>query len=494
MWKLRTLALATAVMLPFGMKALPFKLDSVNLDEKNLDSLISVMQQPAAPSDEIVSTVITDSSSLVVDHSDAFYIERLNKIPSVIQLTYNDIVKKCISVYTVRKRDKLAEILALKDYYFPIYEEILDKYNVPQEFKYLSVIESALNPRALSRAGAAGLWQFMPGTGRLYKLTINSFVDERRDLYASTNAAARYLRDLYSVYNDWGLVIAAYNCGPGNVNKAIRRSGGKRGYWEIYSYLPRETRSYYPLYIAATYAMNYYKDHNIVPMQLSLLPASDTIMVSENIHFQQIADVLNVPVTLIRDLNPQYRRDVVPGKFVASPLRLPEKESLDFIDLKDSIVRYKSDVFFANSFKVMSPSSSRNSRYASSDVSSKSQKIHHKVHSGETLGQIASKYNVSVSDLRYWNDISGNKIKVGRSLVVYTDRNSAKVNSSSSKAAEKVAESTGEYITYKVKSGDTIWGIASAYNVSGEDLMKWNDIGEANKIKPGQTIKIKKLN
>jgi membrane-bound lytic murein transglycosylase D len=360
------------------------------------------------------------------------------------------------------------------------------------------VIESALNPRAVSRAGAAGLWQFMYGTGRLYKLNVNSLVDERRDPVASTNAAARFLKDLYSVYNDWYLVIAAYNCGPGNVNKAIRRSG-KKSYWEIYRYLPRETRSYVPLYIAAAYVMNFYKDHNLKPQNLDMPPFSDTIVIRENIHLQQVADVLKIPIDQLRNLNPEYRREVIPGKYFTSSLRLPSKYTTKFIDYHDSIVKYRHNEFFANDVKVVYPSGRRG--FIPLTSSGNSQKVYHKVESGETLGEIAEMYHVQISDLRYWNDIDGSVIRAGRKLIVYQPKKKEPVKSDDTtrknqdtiKSVKSVGK--GDYIYYEIKTGDSLWKIASQYpGVSGEDLKKWNDITDESKIKPGQTIKIKKVN
>lgn len=479
---------------------IPAEIEFGNTNNRNLDSLISTLHSQPQVVDNPLMLTESDSTAVFMEYPDSFYIQRLKKIPSVISLTYNNIVKKYIEVYTVKKRDKLEEILGLKNYYFPIFEEVLDKYDMPLELKYLSVIESALNPRAVSRCGATGLWQFMYGTGRLYKLNINSFVDERRDPVAETEAAARYLKDMYSIYNDWVLVIAAYNCGPGNVNKAIRRSGGKTNYWDIYYYLPRETRGYVPAFIAATYAMNFYKDHNLAPKQIEPLPYSDTVMVKENIHFEQIADILKLPVDIIRDLNPQYRRDIIPGKYALSSLRLPSTYATKFIDLQDSIVRYKSTQYFANDFKMVNPLGKFS--YSPAPVSGNVKKLYHKVKVGETLGQISEHYHVRVSDLRYWNDVSGNNIRSGKNLVIYVPKKSAAkyeeaplVASKDAKAKPSKATENTNYILYEVKSGDTIWKIASLYQgVTGEDLLKWNNLAEGSKIHPGQTIKIKKTN
>ncbi|HEY4788683.1 MAG TPA: transglycosylase SLT domain-containing protein, partial [Bacteroidales bacterium] len=459
---------------------------------RNIDSLVSTLySQPTSVDNPFVLSE-ADSTSIYADRPDSFYIDRLKKIPSVIGLTYNNIVKKYIEVYTIKKRDKLEEILALKNYYFPMFEEVLDSYDLPLELKYLAVIESALNPRAVSRCGATGLWQFMYGTGRLYKLTINSFLDERRDPLAETQAAARYLKDMYSIYNDWILVIAAYNCGPGNVNRAIRRSGGKTNYWDIYYYLPRETRGYVPAFIAATYSINFYKDHNLTPKVMEQLPYSDTVVVHKNIHLEQIADVLKVPVQLIRDLNPEYRRDVIPGGYSNCTLRLPAPLATKFVDLEDSIVRYKNTQFFANDFKVIDPMGSRYSRYTSVPAPANMKKLYHKVANGQTLGQISTIYHVSIADIRYWNDIPGNKIRAGRRLVIYVPKKvAAKYENLAAATDVNTSKETAgtDYIYYEVKSGDTIWKIASLYQgVTGDDLMKWNNLTDGSKIKPGEKI------
>lgn len=249
-----------------------------------------------------------------ITYHDSVYAKRLYDLPTVMELSYNQVVKNHIEMYAGRRRDQVSYMLALGEYYFPMFEEALDREGMPLELKYLPVIESALNPTAVSRVGATGLWQFMLKTGKGYGLEVNSLVDERRDPYKSTQAAVKYLKDLYTIYGDWNLVIAAYNCGPGNVNKAIARSGGKRDYWEIYNRLPRETRGYVPAFIAANYIMNHYADHNICPAgaygsELAL----DTVHVNEEMHFEQIAGVLNMPVSEIKRLNPQYKKDIIPG-------------------------------------------------------------------------------------------------------------------------------------------------------------------------------------
>ena len=269
------------------------------------------------------------------------YIERLRRMPTVMEMGYNEIVQRFIDRYMARLRHSVSLMLGASNFYVPIFEEALEAYQVPLELKYLPVIESALNPRAVSRVGATGLWQFMMGTGKQYGLEINSLVDERRDPVRSSYAAARYLRDLYRIFGDWNLVIAAYNCGPGNINKAIHRSGGEKDYWRLYPYLPAETRGYVPAFIAANYAMTYYCEHGICPMSTKLPLQTDTIMVDRDVHLEQIASVLDVDIEMLRSLNPQYRRDIVPGTSKPHAIRLPMADAVRFIDMQDSIYSYR---------------------------------------------------------------------------------------------------------------------------------------------------------
>lgn len=353
---------------------------------------------------------------------DSFYIKRLQTINSLIDLPYNNIVRSFIKAYTEKKRDKVEVMLGLTDYYFPMIEEILDMYQLPQELRFLPVIESALNPRAVSRAGATGLWQFMYGTARIYNLTINSFIDERRDPLAATHAACRFLKDLYSIYGDWTLVIAAYNCGPANINKAIRRSGGKRNYWDIYYYLPRETRGYVPAFIAASYTYYFYKEHNLQPKPITLPPATDTIIVNKMLHLQQIAEVLDYPIELLRDLNPQYKIDIIPAKGKSYVLRLPKEMVGPFLDREKNIYAYKDSVFF-NQKVLANPS-----RYTASyqhEVPPGSIRIVYKVKEGDVLGSIAQRYSVSVRQLKDWNNLYRNLIRIGQQLVIYVPERTA---------------------------------------------------------------------
>ena len=346
------------------------------------------------------------SSNPVV--SDSIYIDRLSRIPSVIEMPFNDIVKKHIEAYTGRLRNKVSFMLAAANFYMPLFEEALDTYDLPMELKYLPIIESALNPKALSRQRASGLWQFMLRTGKIYGLDNNTLVDERRDPVKSTWAAVRYLKDLYNIYNDWNLVLAAYNCGPGNVNKAIRRAGGETDYWKIYPFLPKETRGYVPGFIAANYVMTYYCEHGICPMDSQLPAISDTIHINKDLHLQQVASVCNIDIEQLRSLNPQFKKDIIPGNSKAYALQLPNNTANIFIEREDSIHAYEAKKYL-NKRRTVAVSE------ASTPKNAKGAK-YHKIRKGDTLGGIARKYGVSVRQLRDLNGIRGNNITAGKNL------------------------------------------------------------------------------
>ena len=352
------------------------------------------------------------------------YIERLKRIPSVIELPYNDVVQKFIDRYSGRLRHSVSYMLGASNFYMPIFEEALETYGLPLELKYLPVIESALNPKAVSRVGATGLWQFMLTTGKQCGLNVNSLVDERRDPVKSSYAAAHYLSDLYKIYGDWNLVIAAYNCGPDNINKAIHRSKGVRDYWQIYPYLPKETRGYVPAFVAANYIMTYYCEHNICPMVTRLPAKTDTIMVSKNVHLEQVASVCNIDLEQLRALNPSYRRDIVPGLTALSPLRLPQTEVGKFIDREDSVYNYRADELFnkralvaVNDDQPMYTSKSSSSKKSTRRSKSRSKKTV-TIRQGQTLSEIAKKNHTTVAKLRKLNGIKGSNIRAGKKLRV----------------------------------------------------------------------------
>lgn len=367
-------------------------------------------------------------------YSKEVYKERLARIPSVIELPYNDVVQKFIDRYSGRLRRSVSIMLGAQNFYMPTFEEALESYGLPLELKYLPVIESALNPNAVSHVGATGLWQFMLTTGKQYGLEINSLVDERRDPVRASYAAAHYLRDLYKIFGDWNLVIAAYNCGPENINKAIHRSNGATDYWQIYPYLPKETRGYVPAFIAANYIMNYYCDHNICPMQANLPGKTDTVVVSRDVHFEQVAQVLGMEIDQIKQLNPQYRRNIVNGSTRPMALRLPATLVGKFIDNEDSIYAYRPDVLLAKRTEVEVnddvPSYSRRSSSSSRSKSTSSRKSRSKgkkgkknkggrnvtIRQGDTLSDIAKRNGTTVSKLKKLNKISGSSIRAGKKL------------------------------------------------------------------------------
>ncbi len=354
------------------------------------------------------------------------YEERLRKLPTIIEMPYNQVVQRFIDSYSGRLRRSVSIMLGASNFYMPIFEQALESYGLPLELKYLPVIESALNPKAVSRVGATGLWQFMIGTAKTYGLEVNTLVDERRDPVKASYAAAHYLSDLYKIFGDWSLVIASYNCGPANVDKAIHRAGGVKDYWKIYPYLPRETRGYVPAFIAANYIMNYYCDHNICPMTATLPAHTDTVVVNRDIHFDQIANVLGIDKKEIEALNPQYRRSVINGGSSQAILRLKSQDILAFIDNQDSVYAYRADelltkrntvevdeTYVAQTKKSYSKKKSRNSRKRSSRSKSTT------IRQGDTLSEIAKRNGTTVAKLRKLNPhIKGSNIRAGKKLRV----------------------------------------------------------------------------
>ncbi|MBR5298327.1 MAG: LysM peptidoglycan-binding domain-containing protein [Parabacteroides sp.] len=414
--------------------------------------------------------------------SDSIYEDRLNRLPNIIQLPYNDIVRDCIDLYADRKRGLVRYMLGMADFYFPIIEKVLDKHKLPLELKYLAVVESALNPVALSRVGACGLWQFMLPTGKIYGLEINSLLDERQDPEKATEAACKYFKDMYAIYGDWNLVLASYNCGPGNVNKAIRRSGGKTDFWEIFPYLPKETRSYVPLFIAANYIMNYYCDHNICPLQTSLPLATDTVMINKMLHFQQVSDLLGVEVEQLRALNPQYKRDIIPGNTKPSVLKLPASHTYSFVDKEDTVYIHRIEELLANCVSL-------NGEPKSKKITS--ERITHVVVAGENLYTIANKYGVTAKDIRKWNGLRSNRVAKGRRLRLHVDNGGVTFASSNTQKTDKKKSSTdSDKNTYVVRSGDSLYSIAQKYpGVSPDALKKANGLKNSS-IQPGQILKI----
>lgn len=355
------------------------------------------------------------------------YQDRLKRLPTVIEMPYNDIVHKFIERYATKLRRSVSLMLGASNFYMPLFEQALETYSLPLELKYLPVIESALNPTAVSRVGATGLWQFMITTGQQYGLKVNSLIDERRDPLKASYAAAHYLSDLYRIFGDWNLVIAAYNAGPDNINKAIRRAGGVKDYWQIYPYLPHETRGYVPAFIAANYIMNYYCEHNICPMVTTLPVKTDTVMVSKDLHLQQVANVLGINIEQLRAINPQYRKDIVNGYAEPLPLRLPQEFVNNFIDSEDSIYANDRDLLLTKREtvempEVKAPTYTRSSKAKSSKRSKKARKSRRgknvTIRQGDTLSEIAARNHTTVAKLKKLNKISGTSIRAGKKIRV----------------------------------------------------------------------------
>ncbi len=407
--------------------------------EDNLDSLLHLYNTQ--------TYLMADTSCNYRDVNPVFekevYIDRLKRLPTLIEMPYNDVVQKFIDRYSGKLRRSVSFMLGAGNFYMPIFEEALEAYNLPLELKYLPVIESALNPKAVSRVGATGLWQFMLPTAKRYGLQVSTLVDERRDPVKASYAAAHYLSDLYKIFDDWSLVIAAYNCGPTNVNKAIHRAKGNADYWNIYPYLPKETRGYVPAFIAANYIMNYYCDHNICPMVSELPGKTDTVVVTKDIHLEQVSKILNIDMEHLRNLNPQYRHDIINGLNKPMSLRLPSSLIGAYIDQEDSISSYKTDELllkrsivdvnedtpstsrYRSSYSRHS-SSSRNSKNSSGRSGKRGKKNKRKsaagksvtIKNGDTLSEIAARHGTTVKKLRKLNGISGNNIRAGKKIKV----------------------------------------------------------------------------
>lgn len=370
-------------------------------------------------------------------YTDSTISYRLSLLESEIPLEYNQHVKGFIDLYAIRKRVLTSKILTLSKYYFPMFEQILDQQKLPLEFKYLAVIESALNPRAVSVAGANGLWQFIHSTGLMYGLKINSYVDERRDPYKATLAACQYFKDSYALYNDWLLVIASYNCGPGNVNKAIRRSGGKMNFWEIMPYLPKETRGYVPAFIAATYVLSYHAEHNIFPMNLPVNLNVDTVYIDNSITFQKLGEMVGLDVSVIEDLNPSYKQGIIPWYMGKAPIVLPYEYAMRVADLRSQGGMVQAlatatgipasdilldDDLIVNSPEPAAPDKTIVKKKPLPPPPVKGKKLVYIVKRGDGLLRIAQKYHCSVEDIKRWNKLKSNRLATGQRLTIYLNR------------------------------------------------------------------------
>lgn len=403
------------------------------------------------------------------------YRDRLAKLDAntPFRLAYNDAVQKYIDAYTVRHREKVGYMLGLAELYFPLFEETLDRYNLPLEFKYLAIVESALNPRARSRSGAVGLWQFMYRTGRIYDLNTTSYMDERSDPFKATEAACQYFQYLYAMFGNWELVLAAYNGGPGTLNKAIRRSGGKRDFWELRKYLPTETQGYVPAFIAVNYVMNHANLHNIYPVAPDFLAYEvDTVMVHDRIDLQQIAEALVIPYEHLAFLNPTFRTTIVPASTKGIAITLPKEKVGLLVSNMESFI------------EVAQPSVSQ-AQYTASSVVPQDRQVH-KVKSGETLSAIAARYRCSVNDLCSWNGIRGHLIREGQDLVLYTDPATAAAKARETNETSPPAKD-GMHV---VQPGDTLWQIARQNGITVQQLKELNSMGTNDQLSIGQKIKV----
>jgi membrane-bound lytic murein transglycosylase D len=406
-------------------------------------------------------------------YSDSIYEARIAILnaETPIELTYNKAVKNYILLYGKRKRELTMKMLGLSKIYFPLFEEQLDRFNIPLELKYLSIVESALNPKAGSRMGAKGLWQFMYGTGKVYSLKVTSYVDDRFDPIKSTIAACQHLSDLYDIYSDWSLVLAAYNSGAGNVNRAIRRAGGVKNYWAIWPFLPRETRGYVPAFIAVNYVMNFAAEHNLFPRDPGFLYMGiDTVTVRDVLSFDQISELLKVNIEDLKFLNPQYKLGVIPATYGKTfKLRLPKEYVAAYLNNEDSLYNFKSKKGLARE-KLLA------------QIKKVKDRSIHRVRSGESLGLIAKRYRCYVSQLKRWNNLKGNTIYIGQKLIVY--RSAVKSAYKSSKIPIHRSNKKSHHI---VRKGENLGLIAKKYKCSITDLKEWNNLGKST-IYPKQRL------
>lgn len=447
---------------------------TVHNDQNGRDEVIDLPEGMSVSCDSLINEwmakkyLYPDTTCANPDYNPTFtteeYQERLRRLPVVMEMPYNSVVQKFIDQYSGRLRRTVSYALGAGNFYIPIFEEALDYYGLPLELKYLPVIESALEPKAKSSAGAVGLWQFMLATGKRYDLKVNSLIDERQDPYKSSWAAARYLRDLYKIYRDWNLVIAAYNCGPTNVNKAIHRANGVRDYWTIYPYLPSETRGYVPAFIAANYIMNYYCEHNICPMKTKIPITTDTVTIMRDLHMQQVAELCNIDVEAIQALNPQYRTQLIPGSSGPMTLRLPTETLNTFIDLKDSVYNYRVDELLTRRSSV-----EVDDRLDNRSVASKR--------------RAARQQSASESS-------SSSRSSASKSSSRKSSRSSSSKSSSRSSRSSRKSKKEKSSASATVRKGDTLIEIAHRNGTTVEKLKKKNKI-KGNIIKPGQKLKVK---
>lgn len=492
-----------------------------------MDSLLNVwyVKRDIASQNSVLSKLVDDTTKY--DHNDSLIFKRLSDIHTPIQVAYNDKVKRFIELYSVQRQRSSSVILGLAQYYYPWMKAVFDKYNLPEELVYITIIESALNPTAVSPAGATGIWQFMYGTGKLYGLEVDSYVDDRRDPYKATEAAARHFRDLYNIFGDWGLAISAYNCGAGNVRKAIQRSGGKTDFWGVYPYLPRETQNYFPAFIGAMYMMTYHNLYGIQPAKISIPSDVDTIMINNETHFMQIANVLGVSYDEIKSLNPQYKKDIIPAFTKSMPVRLRSNDLLRYIAMSDSVSKYNYDTYF-NPTKNLNQIAATEGTVTEDGmmIVQKTPNKYHVVKKGETLGKIAAKYHTTVASIKSLNHLHTTSLRVGQRLLVkkgttvkVPNPNAKTANDSTNAIAQSAKDSvtTGcdtaattastaktqpeikpvpqpqpDYTSYTIRQGDTLYSIARRYNTTPGEIAQYNNLANKDALKIGQKLKIPK--
>lgn len=489
-----------------------------------MDSLLNVwyVKRDLANQNAILCKLTDDTTKY--DHNDSLIYKRLCDIHTPIQVAYNDKVKRFIELYSVQRQRSSSVILGLAKYYYPWMKAIFDQYDLPEELVYITIIESALNPTAVSKAGATGIWQFMYGTGKLYGLEVNSYVDDRRDPYKATEAAARHFRDLYNIFGDWGLAISAYNCGAGNVRKAIQRSGGKTDFWGVYPYLPRETQNYFPAFIGAMYMMTYHNLYGIQPAKMSIPSDVDTVMINKETHFQQIANVLGISYDEIKTLNPQYKKDIVPAFSQPMPVRLRSNDLLRYIAMSDSVSKYNYDTYFNPTKNLNQVAAAGTLTDDGMMIVQKTPNKYHVVKKGETLSRIASKYGVTVTSLKSLNRLHSTSLRVGQKLLVkkgttvkVPNPNAKTVKDTASAIAQNATDSVTtntdtmanapakshqeikpvpqkqpDYTSYTIRQGDTLSSIARRYGTTANEIAQYNNLANKDALRIGQKLKIPK--
>ncbi|TAH38976.1 MAG: LysM peptidoglycan-binding domain-containing protein [Bacteroidetes bacterium] len=523
-YKILKASVFCALMLSFSFtslaqkKANPSPVDEDTYDPiiAALDSLVSLHYvQKVSESSETGYPESEFSGSEIPVYDNDIYAKRIQKIQTDIPLTFNAEVKEYLDLYALKRRSLTQRVMGLSELYFPLFEQILDEQGLPLEFKYLSIVESALNPTAVSRMGATGLWQFMLPTGRMYNLKVNTLIDERRDPVKATYAACEYFKDMYAIYDDWLLVIAAYNCGAGNVNRAIARSGGKKTFWEISPYLPRETRGYVPAFIAVTYLLNYSAEHNLTPIAPDLSYfETDTVMVDQKMSLRDIASTIDMPLEQLTYLNPVYKRGIIPDSEEPSMLRLPLAKINTYLSNVEQIYQ-KNELTTSPLFVTVSKPEASKVSYTSGQI-----KKRHHIRSGENLGTIANKYNCSVTDLKRWNNLHSSHLRAGNYLTVYvkgqkksdektvstktvksntgTETKSTETTPSGSvtPAAPKTTsysntnDQNSRIVYHVVQPGDTLWDIAKRYD--GVTVQQIKDVNQlnSNNLKVGTKLKV----